>query len=76
MRALLAHWEAFLDHVEEPIKTEDIDLALTQIEENNKRWIEIKGKINDKTFIIADQLKDANNCQRKLWKLRKITRKF
>ena len=45
---------------------EDIDFALTQIEENNKRWIEIKGKMNNKMFIIADQLKDVNNCQRKI----------
>ena len=42
---------------------EDIDFALTQIEENNKRWIEIKGKMNDKIFMIADQLKEVNNCQ-------------
>ena len=45
---------------------EDIHFALTQIEENNKRWIEKMGKMNDKMFIIADQLKDVNNCQRKI----------
>ena len=45
---------------------EDIGFALTQIEENNKRWIEMKKKMNDKIFIIAEQLKDVNNCQRKI----------
>ena len=45
---------------------EDIDFALTQIEENNQRWIEIKGKMKDKMFIIANQLKDVNNFQRKI----------
>ena len=45
---------------------EDIHFALTQMEENIKRWIEIMGKMNDKMLIIADRLKDVNNCQRKI----------
>ena len=47
-------------------KSKDIDYALTEVEENNKRWIEVKGKMNDKMFIIAEQLKDVKNCQRKI----------
>ena len=64
MHALFAHWEAFKDHANQ--NREEIDFVLNQIEENNKRWIEIKGKMNNKMFKNQDQLKDVNNCQRKI----------
>ena len=43
---------------------EDIDLALSQIELNNHRWVEVKGKVNSKMYLIADQLDDVNSVQK------------
>ena len=44
---------------------ENIDLALSQIELNNHRWGEVKGKVNSKMYLIADQLEDVNSVQKR-----------
>ena len=45
---------------------EDIDLALSQIELNNHRWVEVKGKVNSKMYLIAEQLEDVNSVQKRI----------
>ena len=45
---------------------EDIDLALSQIELNNNGWAEVKGKVNSKMYLIADQLEDVNSVQKRI----------
>ena len=44
---------------------EDFDLALSQIELNNHRLAEVKGKVNAKMCFIADQLQDVNSVQKR-----------
>ena len=43
---------------------EDIDLALSQIELNNHRLVEVKGKVYSKIYLIAEQLDDLNSVQK------------
>ena len=45
---------------------EHIDLALSQIELNNHRWAEVKGKVNSKIYLTADQLEDVNSVQKRI----------
>ena len=41
-------------------------MALSQIELNNHRWAEVKGKVNSKMYLIADQLEDVNSVQKRI----------
>ena len=45
---------------------EDIDLALSQIELNNHRWVEVKGKVNSKMYLTAEQFEDVNSAQKRI----------
>ena len=49
----------------------EFKFALFQLEENNKRWNEIKGKMNNEMFIIADEVKNVNSCKRKIIETKK-----
>ena len=50
---------------------DDIDFALQKLEENENRWIEVQGKLNDKLYIVASQLKDVKQNQKQIFQTQK-----
>ena len=47
-------------------KRDDNDFGLQKLEENENLWIEVQSKLNDKSSIVASQLKDVKQTQKQV----------